>query len=274
MKRHEFLRHLHRLLQPRNYLEIGVNDGRSLAISRAPSIAVDPDLAINVPIKCDVHLVKMTSDDFFAKGDPIRHIRSGRNPLRNARRGRPWLDAWRGGTTLDLTFIDGMHWFEYALRDFMNVERYARPTSVIVFDDMLPRNSAEASRAGNPIAWAGDVFKVALALAEYRPDLVLIPVDTQPTGVLVVLGATPGDRTLSDAYEAILARWSADDPQSVPTAILERSDAVDADALVASEIWSWLAGSRHGQDHKVIERIRASLPAIQRASPREPSLAD
>ena len=26
--------------------------------------------------------------------------------------------------TLDLVFIDGMHLFEYALRDFMNVERY------------------------------------------------------------------------------------------------------------------------------------------------------
>ena len=48
MKRHEFLKELHRLARPRNYLEIGVNDGRSLALSRVPSIAVDPEFKINV----------------------------------------------------------------------------------------------------------------------------------------------------------------------------------------------------------------------------------
>ena len=42
MDRHGFLRQLHRVYKPRNYLEIGVNDGRSLALSRVPSYRVDP----------------------------------------------------------------------------------------------------------------------------------------------------------------------------------------------------------------------------------------
>ena len=48
VKRHEFLAQIHARLRPRNYLEIGVNDGRSLRLSRVPTIAIDParDLVI------------------------------------------------------------------------------------------------------------------------------------------------------------------------------------------------------------------------------------
>ena len=42
MFRHELLKHLHALVQPRNYLEIGVRKGASLALSRARTIAIDP----------------------------------------------------------------------------------------------------------------------------------------------------------------------------------------------------------------------------------------
>ena len=56
------------------------------------------------------------------------------------------FDHYRGGTRLDLVFVDGMHLFEFALRDFMNVERHADWWSVIVFDDILPRDVDEAAR--------------------------------------------------------------------------------------------------------------------------------
>ena len=62
------------------------------------------------------------------------------------RKGRPLLSHYRGGTSLDLSFIDGMHLFEYVLRDFMNVERFSRWDTAIVLDDMLPRDVDEAAR--------------------------------------------------------------------------------------------------------------------------------
>lgn len=241
MKRHEFLRELHALTRPRNYLEIGVNDGRSLALSRVPSIGVDPAFKVTVPIRCDVQLVKATSDDFFAREDPIHHLRSGRNPLRNMRRGRPLFGHWLGTTTLDLAFIDGLHVFEFALRDFMNVERFSRWSSVIVFDDMLPRNVDEAARDRHTVEWAGDVYKVIPVLRQYRPDLVVIPVDTQPTGVLVVLGADPENRVLHDRYDEIVASWAIPDPQAVPADILERQSAADPERLLAANLWRTVA---------------------------------
>jgi hypothetical protein len=245
MSRHDFLRALHRVARPRNYLEIGVNDGRSLALSRVPSIAVDPEFKITVPLRCDLHLVKATSDDFFARPDPIVHLRSGRNPVRNLRRGRPPFGHWIGeGPTLDLAFIDGLHLFEYALRDFMNVERFAHWTSVIVMDDMLPRSIEEASRDRHTKMWAGDVYKVGPVLRKHRPELIVLPMDTTPTGVMVVLGADATSTALHSRYDDLLTEWIVPDPQEVPTGILQRTGAVDPQRFLDSTIIPFLLKHR------------------------------
>jgi len=259
MKRHDFLRELHRLTRPRNYLEIGVNDGKSLALSRVPTIGVDPAFKVTVPIHCDIELVKATSDAFFARTDPIRHLRSGRNPLRNMRRGRPLLGHWLGATTLDLAFIDGLHVFEFALRDFMNVERFSRWSTVIVFDDMLPRDVDEAARDRHTGDWAGDVYKLIPVMRRYRPDLVTIPVDTTPTGVLVVLGADPTNSVLREHYDEIVAAWASPDPQNIPTDILERRIAVDPERLLASDLWRTVARKGGGGKGAHLDAIRHEI---------------
>lgn len=264
MTRHEFLRRIHELARPRNYLEIGVKDGRSLALSRVPSIAIDPAFKVTVPQRVDVHLVKATSDDFFARPDPIRHLRSGRNPIRNLRRGRSPFAHYRGGTTLDLAFIDGMHLFEFALRDFMNVERFAHWSSIIVFDDVLPRNVDEAARDKHTSDWAGDVFKIIPVLRQYRPDLALVPVDTTPTGVLVVLGADATSPVLTAHYDEIVETWATPDPQVVPVEILERRDAVSPETLLAAPFWRGLvrARGRRTKREKGYDRLRGDLQQI------------
>lgn len=269
MERHEFLTHLHRLVRPRNYLEIGVQKGKSLALSRVPSIGVDPEFAINRALRCDLHLVRSTSDDFFAHRDPIRHLRSGRNPLRNLARGRPMFDHYRGGTRLDLAFVDGMHLFEYALRDFMNVERFADWWTVIVFDDVLPRNVDEAARDRHTTDWTGDVYKLIPTLARYRPDLFAIQVDTQPTGLLVILGADPANRVLSERYEQIVADGVVDDPQPVPAWVLDREAAVSPDALLASPLWADVVNGRRWRRGRETGRklIGARLAAVGGRAP-------
>lgn len=269
MQRHQFLRHLHLRCAPRNYLEIGVDTGSSLALSRVPSIGIDPAFQVTAPLRCDLELVRDTSDAFFARRDPLRHLRSGRNPWRNIRRGRPAFTHYRGGTTLDLAFIDGMHLFEFALRDFMNVERFSRWTSVIVLDDMLPRNVDEAARDRHTEAWTGDVYKLMAVLRDHRPDLVVIPVDTTPTGVLVVLGADRSSRILADRYDQILREWVVPDPQAVPAAVLTRRDAVDPEALLATGIWPTLvrARNRGSGRERMLGSIRAEVRALTLAKP-------
>ncbi|MFC7878605.1 class I SAM-dependent methyltransferase [Isoptericola sp. NPDC057391] len=218
LSRHEFLTLLHERLRPRTYLEVGVSTGRSLALSSVPRVGVDPAYRIETELEGDVTLARTTSDEYFATTDPKDRL----------------------GGPVELAFIDGMHVFEYALRDFVNVEKHCRWSSVVVFDDMLPRNVDEAARDRHTLAWTGDVFWVAEVLRRYRPDLTVLPVDTVPTGVVVVLGADPSSTVLQDHYQEILDQYVHDDPQPVPDAILRRQDAWDARTLIRRPVWGLL----------------------------------
>ncbi len=265
MNRHEFLGHLHHVVAPRNYLEIGVSDGRSLTLAQVPSIGIDPAPKVKQRLHRDAKVVKATSDDFFAGPDPLGHFRNGRSPLdRFMRRVRPTPDE--PAPTLDLVFIDGMHLFEYALRDFMNVERHCTWTSVIVFDDMLPRDVDEAARDRHTKFWAGDVFKVIDVLRRYRPELVVLPIDTEPTGTLVVMGADPANEVLHDAYDEIVRTEVVPDPQSVPEAILSRQGAVAPERIVSAGQWGGIVEARKGEIDRAegYERIRESLMSLTR----------
>lgn len=264
MTRHELLRRLHALARPRNYLEIGVDQGRSLSLSRVPSIGVDPAFRVTEQQRCDLHLVRATSDDFFARPDPINHLRSGRNPFRNLRRGRPMFGHYFGRTIVDLAFIDGLHHAEFALRDFMNVERFAHWGTLIVIDDVLPRNIGEATREFHRGDWTGDVYKLIELFRRYRPDLTTVALDTEPTGVLVVLGADPSNRVLHDSYDAIERDLVSPDPQAVPASILRRQDAMGPETFLGVPIWRALIRGRNRQAPRSpgYERIRAKIAAV------------
>jgi hypothetical protein len=201
---YEFLKALHDLLQPRNYLEIGVQNGHSLELATCPAFGVDP--SPQRAARMGETIFSMTSDEFFAQDV----------------RGELSLPV------IDLVYIDGMHLFEFALRDFIGAARLSNPTTVIVFDDVLPYNAAIAAREQPVGDWTGDVWKVIPIIEEYV-DCVDWLVDVSPTGALVVTRWDPEDiRYLADNYEHIMERYMN---REVPPWVLERN-AVDAPAEV------------------------------------------
>jgi hypothetical protein len=236
MQRHQLLKSLHELLEPRSYLEIGVADGRSMTLSRTRSIGVDPAFKVTAELRCDVYLARTTSDEFFARPEPLAHFP------------RP---------VVDLAFIDGMHLAEYALRDLINVERYTTPASVIVIDDMLPRNVTEARRDRESIpltgAWAGDVYKITDSVRRIRPDLVVLEVDTTPTGTVVLMLPDCDNQALAQNYDRLAGEYVVDDPQRVPEGVLQRTDAMDPRRMLDLSLWAEL------------RRLRTKPPAQARS---------
>ena len=191
---------IHAAFKPRSYLEIGVETGASLALAACPAVGVDPEPQISVELPPSAHVVAMGSDDYF---DPASGLAQSEPP--------------------DLVFIDGMHLFEYALRDFMNAERICSPHSLIIVDDIYPNHPAQAERNRRTRLWAGDVWKLIRYLRKFRPDLYVQPIDSAPTGLLLVAGLNPTNRTLWERYnDIVVASRQLDGP--TPD-ILDRSGA-------------------------------------------------
>jgi SAM-dependent methyltransferase len=169
---------LHALLQPKVYLEIGVFEGQTLALARAHThvIGIDPAprprAARDYAAPTRIH--KVASDAYFAA------VAAGNAPPE----------------TFDLAFIDGLHIFEQVLRDFMNVERYCRPGSVIVLHDTLPVTAESALRMRRTNHWCGDVWKILPCLRRFRPELSILTIPTHPSGLTLITGLDPASRTL------------------------------------------------------------------------------
>jgi len=195
----------HRVLRPQRYLEIGTNTGTTFALADPSirAIGVDPEPLGPAHIPDGHHIYPETSDGFFAT-----HSR----------------DEVCGGP-VDFAFIDGMHLFEYALRDFINVERWSSPDTVVVLHDTYPFDHVSANRRThhtapnryhealrrftnqNSIFWSGDVWRLVMILRVHRPDLEIRTIPVRPTGLTVVMHLDPHSRVLSDGYRSLVAAY-------------------------------------------------------------------
>jgi hypothetical protein len=163
-------------------------------------VAIDPKFGSLVSPAYDkpaTLLFQMTSDDFFASYDPTILLNG----------------------PIDMAFLDGMHLYEFLLRDFINVERSCKPNSIILLHDCIPTDAHVARRRNedarltafseHPGWWAGDVWKAALIIRRLRPDLKFFSFDAGPTGLVAITGLDPGSRVLSAAYFDIVAEYRA-----------------------------------------------------------------
>ena len=192
------LQRFHEFFAPETYLEIGVADGTTLQFASCASIGVDPDYHLTQPAtenKPACLLYRTTSDLFFRHRDPTAIF----------------------GQPIDMAFLDGMHWFEFLLRDFINVERHCKPNTVVFIHDCIPTDSHAERRdpndhrlrasSANPDWWAGDVWKVIAILLKHRPDLRLLALDAIPTGLIAVTNLNPRSTVLADRYFDLVAEY-------------------------------------------------------------------
>ena len=195
----EVMRQLSHKRSTRRYLEIGVNEGFLLQhIVAETAVGVDPQFSLNknpMPNKKRLFLYQVPSDAFFETE----------------------TTATFGGP-FDLAFLDGLHTFEFLLRDFFNAERMCAAGSLIALHDCLPLNAEMADRnfrrslesgrnTSFPGYWTGDVWKIIPILKRYRPDLRLVFVDAPPSGLVFVTNLDPASTVLKAGYLDIVAAF-------------------------------------------------------------------
>lgn len=157
-----------------NYLEIGVSIGTVFfRIKCQNKIAVDPDfgfdkfkiltrtLRLNNFSNLSARYFQKTSDDFF-KEDAKKTIK----------------------TKLDISLVDGMHEYAYALKDIQNTLEYLSDDGVIIVHDCNPAKAENActyeewEKRGYTGEWNGDVWKAIVYLRSTRSDLGVFVADT------------------------------------------------------------------------------------------------
>jgi hypothetical protein len=177
-------------VRPRTYLEIGVAQGDSLRLVRAPTVAigVDPEPQLSAPLAPNQRVFAETSDAFFASHD---------------------VRAELGGLPIDLAFIDGMHHFEFALRDFANVERLSTRQSSILIHDCYPLDRVTAERERRRNFWTGDIWRLIVLLKKVRPDLSIHTIATAPSGLALVRNLDPDSRLLLERHDPLVREFLA-----------------------------------------------------------------
>ncbi len=172
MDRLEVIKELMRSKGYKNYLEIGVSNGHIFfRVKTTFKLAVDPAFqfdmlrrmgkAILNPYNLFNQYFEITSDDFFDKE----------------------AKTVIGDKKIDLSFVDGMHEYAYALRDIENVLKYLADNGTIVVHDCNPltKDAArsfkefDADNKTNTL-WNGDVWKAILHLRS-RTDLNVFVLD-------------------------------------------------------------------------------------------------
>lgn len=184
----QVMRRIHAYLKPRSYVEIGVSRGDSFALAGADTIAigVDPAPEITYTLPPPAKVFRKTSDEFFSSHD-----------LRAELQGRP----------VQLAFIDGLHLFEYALRDFMNLEKYCAHDSAILIHDCYPLDRITAERERQTNFWSGDVWKLIVCLKKYRPDLAIHTIAAAPTGLAVIKNLNPASKVIEENLERLYSEY-------------------------------------------------------------------
>lgn len=187
----EVLNGIEAKLQPKLYLEIGSRTGKSLLPRKCSFIAIDPVFKLgsaDFSTQGDMFFCRKTSDSFFES-----------NFLQN------------NNLVPDWAFIDGLHLFENALKDFMNCEKSMSKDGLICLHDVVPFNGEMTTRDENYLTqgtgWTGDVWKVVPILKRYRPDLKIDVVNSHRTGLCAVSNLNPDNRVLDENFADILEEF-------------------------------------------------------------------
>ena len=185
---YDLLKEFHIQNKPKIYLEIGVATAKSINLTdkTTKALGIDPEPTLEYGIPKNATLFRTTSDDFFAQHNIEKEF----------------------GGKIDAAFIDGMHQYEFAFRDFINVEKNAHKNTVVFVHDTNPKDTETSTKERNTGFWTGDVYKLVLALRKYRPDLKIINTATAPSGLLIVENLNPDSTVLSDNYEKIVEEFN------------------------------------------------------------------
>jgi hypothetical protein len=173
-------------------------NGDTLKLAECAAIGVDPKFQIERDVigsKPQCHLYQIGSDVFFRRFNPTTIL----------------------GQSIQCAFLDGMHLFEFLLRDFANTEKHCSRNSLIILHDCLPSDPYMSVRSPKdprrslsacPGYWTGDVWKMLPILNQWRKDLQVVVTDAPPTGLVLITNLDQKNTVIDDHYAEIVGAFA------------------------------------------------------------------
>src|SRR5215207_6638509 len=96
-----------------------------------------------------------------------------------------------------------------------------------------------------------------------RLDLVVLLVNTAPTGTAVIVGVDPASTVLKDCYAEEASYLLRPDPQTPPREYLDRSIAIEPDVLLESPVWEQLVAIREAGASADLSPLWAELRKLE-----------
>jgi len=188
LSHYQILKLIHNCFNPKTYLEIGVQQGRSINLTniKTQAIGIDPFKDDDIVFNKNIKMFHIESDDFFKNYDVCKEFENKK---------------------IDVALIDGMHLFDYVLRDFINVEKNCHKNSIILLHDTIPIDKISSDRIVSSGAWTGDVYKIIPILKKYRPDFKIYNISITPIGVCLVYNLNPYSDVLEKNYDNIYQEY-------------------------------------------------------------------
>jgi predicted O-methyltransferase YrrM len=174
-----------RLIQPNVYLEVGVAGGATLASDPVPEIVIgiDPKPALTA--------------------DAIARLASKKFTLLTATSDDAFAELTLDDGPIDMSYIDGLHHAEVALRDIANCARLSREGALMCVHDVIPGNQQQASRTQGPGTWMGDVYKIVPIIWNHFPEIPTILInDVPPSGMFILVNT-------GDIYERVMGKYAS-----------------------------------------------------------------
>lgn len=184
------LKWIHRIVRPSLYIEIGVSRGDSLknTLPTTKLIGIDPSTKWTAEWTAHsrANIYNMTSDEFFER------VQAG---------------SISGAQGFSLAFIDGLHTYDQALRDFVNLEKISSSESVIMFHDCIPLDEISARNPRASQFYTGDIWKTLLIIVRNRPDLRICIIPTWPSGLVLVTGLDSKSDLLQEKFSTLVDQY-------------------------------------------------------------------
>jgi hypothetical protein len=184
----ELIERLLRWRTPKVYLEIGIRQGRTLALAKPPT------LAIGVEKKPDIRY-RFEAPTRIYEVDPLEFLGSDR------------IAKLAGRNRFDIAMIRSPRSFEEAYDTFVALEAISGKDSILMLHGTLAPDPVAGARERNSNFWVGDLWKLVPCLLEKRPELGIFTVPVFPVGITIVAGLKKRNTRLARNRDANIAEF-------------------------------------------------------------------